>query len=223
MTTKKIQTIGSAPRLPNWKAALAAVNAGEKPYVDTYCDAFCALFGIEAGGETDREAAILNELAAQRPPSISIYDRKYTTHVYAEPEASDGQVYEAMRDYAAQHATEDPAMRAVKRKQILDLLDQWQAAGPPSAEDDRFWRGFQADLAKTKRGDFTEAAEDLQQQLAGVVKRAEYSEALNRELHDKLAEIDAMLNRWKAGPPSTWFEAMAELSEIRGRQDSERG
>jgi hypothetical protein len=177
---KKVTTINSAPRLPDWQAGADSLRRGE-----ALIFAICDLFGIPGqGDERTLTGMVLNELAAQRSPAISIYDRKYTAHIYPEPEVSDGQVYEALRDLAAQRATDDPAMREIKRKRMLDLLDRWQAEGPPSAEDDAFWRDFHADLARTKRGEDMEAARELAARVAELEKQL----AAERERADALAK-----------------------------------
>lgn len=210
---KQVTPINSAPKLPNWPAAAEHMRAGGA------FDALCALLGVQQGSQPEMHAAVLAALEAQPNPAISIYDRRYTAHIYPEPGVAEGQVYEALRDYAAPRATEDPAMREIKRQQMLALLDKWQAEGPPSAEDDAFWRDFQSDLAKTKRGDYTEAAGELAKQLAEAkqdaalamknfaeeqtarLKALEYSFGLERKLAEaekRIAELEADLERVRA-------------------------
>lgn len=161
---KKVTTINSAPRLPNWRAAADAMRRNESAL-----SVLAHLLSIDPNGTREElESGVLNELAAQRSPAISVYDRRYTAHIYPEPEVSDGQVYEALRDYAAQHATPDTAMVEIRNRGILELLDKWLAEGPPSPDDIEFWRQFDADLARAKRGADSPAAVELEQKLAQV-------------------------------------------------------
>jgi hypothetical protein len=178
MRTQKVVTINAGPRVPDWGAATAAMRRGEPT-----AQVMRALLGVDAAlmGEA-LDTAVMEALAAQRPPDLSIYDRAYTAHIYPAPGVSHGQVFDALRDYASQHASDDPAMREVKRRKLLELLDRWQAEGPPSAEDDRVWREFDADLARARRGEFTVAAEEMRE-------RAEHAEALNRELTGKIRDL----------------------------------
>jgi hypothetical protein len=178
MRTQKVVTINAGPRVPDWGAATAAMRRGEST-----AQVMRALLGVDPAltGEA-LDTAVMEALAEQRPPELSIYDRAYTAHIYPTPGVSHGQVFDALRDYASQHASDDPAMREVKRRKLLELLDQWQAEGPPSAEDDRVWREFDADLARARRGEFTVAAEEMRE-------RAEHAEALNRELTGKIRDL----------------------------------
>lgn len=169
---KQVTTINSAPRPLDWPAANKAIADGHPAWY-----VLCVLLGGDP--PATEEAAILfyaHAAAQQRSPATSVYDRLYTAHIYPEPGVAEGQVYEALRDYAAQHATPDPAMVEIRCKSMLALLDKWRTEGMPSAEDAEFWRQFDADLARTRRGaDAPAAAEkriaDLEAALAGPAER----------------------------------------------------
>lgn len=142
---KPIQTIGTGQRPPEWAAATAALRRGESAI-----QVMRALLGVDQALEGDElDAAVMAALAVQRSPSLSIYDRAYVAHIYPAPGVSDGQVFDALRDYAAMYATPDPAMVEARRNEIVALLGTWATKAPPSVDDAEFWRRFDAAVAKT--------------------------------------------------------------------------
>lgn len=188
---KQVTPINSAPRPLDWPAANKAIADGHPAW-----HVLCVLLGGDS--PATEEAAILfyaQAAAQQRSPATSIYDRMYTAHIYPEPGVAMGQVYEALRDYSAQNATPDPAMVEIRNRGILELLDKWQAEGPPSPEDVEFWRQFDADLARAKRGADAPAAVELEQ---------------------KLERVQTLLEQWSANLPDNNFQAREQLAEALG-------
>lgn len=190
---KQVTPINSAPKFPNWPAAAAAMRS------DASGLAVLAhlLIGDPSGDVEALKGAILAALEAQPSPAISIYDRRYTAHIYPEPGVAEGPVYEALRDYAAPRATPDPAMVAIRNREILKLLAEWKEDGPPSPEDVEFWRQFDEDLARARRGADAPAAVELEQKLERVqALLAAWDDALPHngqdmnvwDMRDRLAE-----------------------------------
>lgn len=187
---KQVTPINSARKLPNWPAAAAVLHAD----IDDLATAIAVLLDVQAAPDAIL-TAIRDAVSAQPSPAMSIYDRKYTAHIYPEPDVPPGQVYEALRDYAAQHATPDPAMVAIRNREILKTLDAWLAEGPPSPEDVAFWRKFDEDLARAKRGGGSlETAADL----------------------EKLDAVRDLLDHWRAHGV-TGEMAVADLERVLGR------
>lgn len=192
---KQVTPINSAPKLPNWPAAAAVLHAD----IDDLATAIAVVLDVQAAPDAIL-TAIRDAVSAQPSPAISIYDRLYTAHIYPEPGVAEGQVYEALRDYAAQHATPDPAMVEIRCKSMLALLDKWREEGPPSAEDAEFWRQFDADLARARRG-------------GGSLEAAAHLEQLDA--------VRALLDHWRTNGV-TGELAVADLERVLGRSTEQR-